>query len=76
MIRLLNLSNTLTDLPFGSALIFELRQDSNGLFYIQIQLRNNTQNEPISLKLLKMEGHTLVNDFNEKYLFKFINIFI
>ena len=56
MIRLLNLSKNLTELPFGSALVLELRQDSNGLYYIQIQLKNNTLNEPISLKAVKMEG--------------------
>jgi hypothetical protein len=56
--KLLNLTYypTLTQFSFGAALIFELRQDVKGLFYIQILAKNNSMNQPISLKTLRMDN--------------------
>jgi hypothetical protein len=56
MQTLLNISPPLSQLNFGAALILELRQDANSLYYIQIRLRNDSLSEPISLKNLKMEN--------------------
>lgn len=56
MQTLLNLSPPLSQLNFGAALILELRQDANSLYYMQMRLRNDSLSEPISLKNLKMEN--------------------
>ena len=56
METLLNIAPPLSQLNFGAALIMELRQDNNGLYYVQLRLRNDTINEPVSLKNLKMEN--------------------
>ena len=56
MQTLLNISPPLSQLNFGAALILELRQDANSLYYVQIRLRNDSLSEPISLKSLKMEN--------------------
>ena len=56
MLTLLNITSPLIPLHFGAALILELRQDANGLFYIQLRLRNDSINDPILLKTLKMDN--------------------
>jgi hypothetical protein len=53
---------------FGSALVIELRQNSNGNYFIQIFLKNNDRHEAIGLKMLKIKGIK-----NKK---EFINFFI
>ena len=56
MQTLLNIAPPLSQLNFGAALILELRQDGNNLYYVQMRLRNDSLSEPISLKNLKMEN--------------------
>jgi hypothetical protein len=46
---------SLTQFSFGAALIFELRQDIKGLYYVQILAKNNSMNQPISLRTLHMD---------------------
>ena len=48
-------SSTLNQYSFGAALIFELRQDVKGLYYVQIMAKNNSMNQPIALKTLRMD---------------------
>ncbi len=42
--------------PFGSSIILELRQDSNGTGYVQFMYKNNSLNAPISLQPLNIKG--------------------
>lgn len=53
---LLNISNdNLSQIQFGSSLIFELRQDTNGIFYTNLMIRNNTNSQPTVLKPVKLK---------------------
>lgn len=51
---MLNLNISLTSLPFGTSLIFELRKDENDLHYINLMLKNNNITEPVGLNPVKM----------------------
>ncbi len=52
--QLLNITNSLTSYPFGAALIIELRQDANGLYYVQIMSKNNSINQPININRVRL----------------------
>lgn len=52
--KLLNLNVSMTNIPFGTSLILELRKDNNNLHYINIMLKKNSINEPISINPVKM----------------------
>ncbi|CAF0784398.1 unnamed protein product [Brachionus calyciflorus] len=54
LMNLLNLNVSLSQIPFGTSLIFELRKDQKGLHYINLMLRNNNLTETTSLNQIKM----------------------
>ncbi|RNA32693.1 lysosomal acid phosphatase isoform X1 [Brachionus plicatilis] len=54
--RLLKTSNTITQPHFGAAMLFELRNDSNNNYYVQIKYKNNKNNEATQLNTLSIEG--------------------
>ncbi len=49
MTELLELGNRLQSLPFGSAMIIELRVDSKGAYYVQVQFKSNQVNTATEL---------------------------
>lgn len=51
---LLNLATTVNQIPFASAIIFELRQDASGLYYIQLLMRSNSTTQQFNMQPVKM----------------------
>ena len=43
--------------PYGSALIFELRQDDAKKYYVRLMAKFNAINEPISFQEVKISGN-------------------
>ena len=49
MQRLLNTSNPVKEVNWGSSYNFELRQDSAGKYYIQLFFKSEKPNQPITI---------------------------
>ena len=58
MLSLLNFSWPLEQPQFGSAILFELRQDINKLSFVRVLYKNNKVNEPISINEVKLKGNS------------------
>jgi hypothetical protein len=53
---LLNISSPLRQQEFGSSIVFELRKDANNLHYVSVLTKNNSLNQPVSLRAAKIGG--------------------
>ena len=56
ILTLLNATNQLDQVPFATALIFELRQDSSGLYYIQLIMQKNSTAQPFYLQPINIDS--------------------
>lgn len=59
MTKLLDLVPFIAQPPFASAVIFELRKSTDSNYFVQVLLKNNTPEEPISYKAFPINGKTL-----------------
>ena len=57
--KLLELTPFITQPPFASAVLIELRKSTDGKYFVQAVLKNNTITEPISYQVLQINGNTL-----------------
>ena len=60
VVSLLNLTPNLKELPYSSALVFELRKDGLHKFYVKVLLKSNSYDEPFSLSQATVDGKFLV----------------
>ena len=60
VVSLLNLTPNLKELPYSSALVFELRKDRNNKFYVKVLVKSNSYDEPFSLNQATVYGKFLV----------------
>jgi hypothetical protein len=51
------LSPFITQPPFASAVIFELRKSVHNNYFVQVLLKNNTPEEPITYEILPIKGN-------------------
>lgn len=57
MTKLLNLTSKITQPPFASSVILELRKSvSSSKYYVQVFIKNNTINEEITFKKVTING--------------------
>jgi hypothetical protein len=56
MTKLLDLAPFIAQPPFASAVIFELRKSVDNNYFVQVLLKNNTPEEPISYEIFPIKG--------------------
>jgi hypothetical protein len=56
LFQLLDLSPFISQPPFASAVVLELRKTIKNEYFVQAVLKNNTPEEPITYKVLSMNG--------------------
>lgn len=61
MQKLLNTSTNFVQPDFASGFVFELRQDSNGTYYVRVLFKNNKASEPIALNPVAIDGNIWFN---------------
>lgn len=65
LLGLLNFSWPLREIPYGSAIVFELRQDivNTSQFYVQLLFKNNTFRQQSNLYVVEMNGNISLLDY-------------
>ncbi|CAF0751790.1 unnamed protein product [Brachionus calyciflorus] len=56
LISLLNFTWPLVEIPYASAIVVELRKDSNNNYYTQVLLRNGTYGNPQPMSVVQLNG--------------------
>ena len=59
--RLLNTSNPVKEVNWGSSYNFELRKDLNNNYYIKIYFKSERPNQPITIVPVRINGRIISN---------------